>query len=100
MIVQSVLKQCEKFLSDHQKESPAIESQVIVGHVLKKSRSDLLRDLGTDLSLYEQSEVFRIMSERSYGTPLAYLIGHRDFYGLNFMVNHNVSTSPRNGVIG
>ena len=90
MIVQSVLKQCEKFLSDHEKESPAIESQVIVGHVLKKSRSDLLRDLGTDLSLYEQSEVFRIMSERSYGTPLAYLIGHRDFYGLNFMVNHNV----------
>jgi len=90
MTVQSILRQCQTFLSDHQKESAEIESQVIVGHVLKKSKSDLLRDLGTNLNSYQKSEVFRMMSERASGKPLAYLIGHRDFYGLNFMINQNV----------
>ena len=90
MTVEAILKKCEKLLSDHHKESVALESRVIVGHVLKKSNSDLLRDRETELDSYQEAEVLRLMGERVSGKPLAYLIGHREFYGLSFTVNQNV----------
>tara|TARA_B100000676_G_scaffold312952_1_gene390131 strand:+ start:3379 stop:4218 length:840 start_codon:yes stop_codon:yes gene_type:complete len=90
MIVRDILKYCEKQLSDHQKDSATIEAHVVVGHVLKKSRSDLLRDQDVELSEYQQSEIFRVIHERISGNPLSYITGHRDFYGLSFTVNRNV----------
>ena len=90
MTIEATLEKCEKFLSDHNKEFVALESRVIVGHVLKKSNSDLLRDRETDLDSYQEAEVLRLMRERVSGKPLAYLIGHREFYGLSFTVNQNV----------
>lgn len=64
--------------------------EVLLAHVLKVERSRLIIDseLGvTDSQIIEYSDLVRRFSQ---GEPVAYLVGHKEFYGLDFEVNENV----------
>jgi release factor glutamine methyltransferase len=77
-------------LADNNTEDVALESEILLRHTLKISRTQLYLDLNRELSL-EQGETFHHLVERRLrGEPSGYITGHREFYGLDFYVDSNV----------
>ncbi|HHY93222.1 MAG TPA: peptide chain release factor N(5)-glutamine methyltransferase [Firmicutes bacterium] len=67
-------------------ESPQLDSEVLLRHVLGATTEVFYRDLGEDLP-DEPLEQFRaLLGRRAQGTPVAYLTGHKEFFGLDFEV--------------
>lgn len=66
------------------------EAEIIAAYLLKKNREFILAHPDTKVSpsLYEKIKVLEKKRLKNY--PLAYLIGQKEFYGLNFEVNKYV----------
>jgi len=71
-------------------DTPRLDAQVLLAHIAGKPRSWLLAHPEEHL-LPEQFEAFIQASERlEHGEPLPYLLGHWEFYGLDFLVSPEV----------
>lgn len=67
-----------------------LDAQVLLGHVLGVERATLYAYPERVLSA-EQEERFRLLIERrTRAEPVAYLIGHKEFYGRDFLVDQRV----------
>lgn len=69
---------------------PALDVELILAYALKKSREFILTHGEYKLTKIQISKYNSLVNKRSKGEPLAYLIGHKEFYGLDFLVNKNV----------
>jgi len=67
-----------------------LEKDLILAHVLKKSREYVLTHPEHKLTKNQSARRALLVSRRLKGEPLAYILGHKEFYGLNFIVNENV----------
>lgn len=64
-----------------------IEAQALLGYVLNQPRAWLIAH-DTDLLADSQAEAFRhVLERRLNGEPVAYILGVREFYGLEFAVS-------------
>ncbi|MFA5129702.1 MAG: peptide chain release factor N(5)-glutamine methyltransferase [Patescibacteria group bacterium] len=67
-----------------------LDAEVLMAFTLKKDRSWIIAH-GTDcLSPYLESQFFKLVLRREQREPIAYIIGHKDFYGRSFLVNPHV----------
>ncbi len=71
-------------------DTPRLEAEVLLAHVLDRSRGWLLAHPETHLAPGEQAEFERGQARLAEGEPLAYLTGRREFFGLDFLVNQHV----------
>ena len=71
-------------------EEASIESELLLRHVLQMSRVQLYLDLDCQLSPEEEDAFWQLVERRKRGEPTAYIIGHREFYGLGFYVDNRV----------
>ena len=67
-----------------------LEAQILLGHVLSRPRAYLLAHPEAALSDSNQSEFEALLTRRELGEPIAYLIGKREFYNLDFLVTPDV----------
>src|SRR3989339_1365666 len=79
-----------KTLSDNCQENPHLDAELILSAVLKKSREFLLTHPERKLTPNQAKKFEMLIKKRLSGLPVAYLIGHKSFYGLDFLVNKNV----------
>ena len=67
-----------------------LQAELLLSHTLETTRSALLARLneaiGADVAAHFAANVAR----RAQHEPLAYIIGHREFYGLEFLVDRRV----------
>ena len=77
-------------LADHGVEVPSLEAEVLVRHVLGIDRAQFFAALSDGLSCPDESKIDRLVAHRLAGEPLAYIQGHREFYGLELVVNPSV----------
>ncbi|MDQ2713622.1 MAG: peptide chain release factor N(5)-glutamine methyltransferase [Chloroflexota bacterium] len=71
-------------------ETPRLDAQVLLSHVLGVERPMLYAYPERALSR-EQEERFRaLIARRAQGEPIAYLTGHKEFYGLDLLVDRRV----------
>lgn len=69
---------------------PKRDAQVLLGHVLQVERATLYTYPERVLT-GEQEERYRSLIERrATGEPVAYLVGHKEFYGYDFLVDARV----------
>ena len=68
----------------------ALEAQVLLGHVLNRSRSYLLAHAEVTLSDSDQAQYEALLTRREHGEPIAYILGEREFFGLTFRVTPDV----------
>lgn len=68
-------------------ESPALEAQVLAGHVLLADRSFVLSHLDLEFPEFAGEA---LLQRREGQEPLAYILGWREFYGRRFRVNPSV----------
>ena len=62
------------------------ESQLLLQHVLKVNRAWLIAHENDDLQADIKTEFDALIKRRLSGEPIAYILGNREFYGLNLAV--------------
>jgi release factor glutamine methyltransferase len=83
--IQDVLKECESRLSGV--DSPRLSSELLAAHALGCSRLSLNLERGRVLDDREYAALDALVSRREAGEPVAYILGTKEFYGLDFAVS-------------
>ena len=74
-----------------QRESDArLDAQVLLGHVIGAERAHLLAYPERNISNEQFRQYWQLIERRSHGEPVAYLTGHKEFFGLDFCVDQRV----------
>ena len=79
-----------KTLSEAGIASARLDSELILAHILRRSREWLLAHDATALTQSQQQQARQLLLQRTQRRPIAYLTGRRDFYGHSFLVNEQV----------
>jgi release factor glutamine methyltransferase len=74
--------------------SPRLDSEIILAHTLNLSRTDLWTQAERVLSESEIKTIKKNMERRLNREPVSLIVGHQEFWSLDFVVNKNVLT-PR-----
>ena len=78
------------YLKGHGSESPRLDAEVLLAEVLGCERIQLYATF-EDVPGEQQRGAFReLVRRRAEGTPVAYLVGRREFYSLSFRVTPDV----------
>ncbi len=67
-----------------------LEAEVLLRHVIGVSRAGLYASLDRPLGDAEVAELERLTGLRTEGEPLAYILGRREFYGIDLAVTRHV----------
>lgn len=82
-----ILKWTENFFAERGIESPRLDAEVLLSHVLKKERIYLYVHFDEPLQAEELASFRELIKKRAARIPVAYLTGEREFMGLKFKVN-------------
>ncbi|MBW3634524.1 MAG: peptide chain release factor N(5)-glutamine methyltransferase [Chloroflexi bacterium] len=77
-------------LASSRTESPGLDAEVLLRHVLGIDRTALFARLREPIVASAFGEYHRLLEERARGAPVAYLTGTREFMGLSFAVGSGV----------
>jgi len=75
---------------DSLSDSAALDAQVLLAHIVRQPRSWVLAHPETLLSPSQESTLEEALTALEAGTPLPYVVGHWEFYGLDFEVTPDV----------
>ena len=67
-----------------------LEAEVLLRYCLAMDRAEFFASLNEDLPPVRERQSAQLVDRRLKGEPLAYITGHREFYGLDFVVNSDV----------
>lgn len=90
MTLKQALRRARDILTENSVDDVPLESELLLRHTLNISRVQLYLDIEQELSPQEEEAFWRLVERRSNGEPTAYIIGHREFYGLDFHVDSRV----------
>src|SRR5579875_401741 len=71
-------------------ETPDLDAQVLLAHVARVARFATLAYPERLLSPEQAASYAELVKRRAAREPIAYLIGHQEFMGLDFLVDHRV----------
>ena len=68
-------------------DSPRIEAELLLGHILNLKRTELYLNSQKVLTPEEEETLKKLIKERLSGKPLQYILGEVEFYGLKFNID-------------
>jgi len=71
-------------------DTPVLDAQLLLGHVLGRNRTWLMMNPQHRLSLGQTARFDKLIQRRENREPVAYLTGHREFFALDFLVSPHV----------
>ena len=71
-------------------DTPYLDAQVILAHLLGVQRTWLFAHHDYELNADEAERFTDLITRRMRHEPVAYLVGHKEFYGLDFVVDQRV----------
>jgi release factor glutamine methyltransferase len=63
------------------------DAELLLAHTLKKPREFILTYPEYKISWWQKRKFFSTVKKRASGIPIAYITGHKEFFGLDFFVN-------------
>lgn len=78
------------YLKDHQADSPRLDAEVLLADALGCRRIDLYTSFDNQPDDAARAAFRELVRRRAQGTPVAYLVGRREFYSLDFRVTADV----------
>ena len=90
MTIVEVLKLSADYLQKHGSDSSRLDAELLLAHALGMRRLDLYLKFDRALSEPELSAYRGLVGRRARGEPVAYLVGHKEFMGLDFEVTPDV----------
>jgi release factor glutamine methyltransferase len=76
-----------EFLAKRRSESPRLDAEVMLAHVLKCNRVELYTQFDVDVDDGPRGVYRELVQKRAKGAPVAYLVGRKEFYSLPFVVS-------------
>ena len=67
-----------------------LEAEVTVMTVMRMTRQNIFAEQETEVPASEAQQLAEIVAQRLERTPLAYILGYREFYGINVVVTPDV----------
>ena len=90
MYIKKSLRQATKKLEEKSIKNPHLEAEILLSNILKKPREFILAYPEKQLTKTQITNYKLQITKRLKGVPLAYITGHKEFYGLDFYVNKYV----------
>jgi release factor glutamine methyltransferase len=90
MRIGEALAQATTRLGNEGVESPRLDAELLLGHVLGINRAAILSRPEQHLTPKELTRYQDLVGCRADREPLAYLVGHREFFDLDFLVDRRV----------
>jgi len=90
MTVKETLICARKLLDASGIDYASLEGELLLRQAMGLSRAQLYSGLEHDISAEEEADFRRIIQRRLDGEPSAYIVGRREFYGLDFIINPHV----------
>ena len=88
--IRSVLAWARGYLQIKGSPSPRLDAELLLAHALAKDRMHLYLDLDRPLLEGELASYRNLLKRRAEREPVAYILGHREFYSRDFVVNGDV----------
>lgn len=79
-----------EYLKNHGAENPRLDAEVLLAQARGCQRIDLYAAYGEEASDDLRSKFRDYVARRAKGTPVAYIVGHKEFYSLDFEVTPDV----------
>lgn len=79
-----------EFLKDKGADSPRLDAEVLLAHARKCQRIELYTAFEEEAPETLRNEFRTLVQRRAKGTPVAYLVGQREFFSLSFEVTPDV----------
>jgi release factor glutamine methyltransferase len=83
-ISQALLKAVKKL--SQTSSTPRLDAEVLLAHILGKNREFVLTYPEKTIAKTQYTRYKKLVKRRSKREPVAYITGHKEFYGLNFKV--------------
>ena len=88
MILENTIKQASKFLKKHNIISHELDAEIILSNIMKVKRESLITNSEINISEKTMEKYDIAIKRRIKREPVAYIIGKKEFWSENFVVNH------------
>ncbi|HEU0021128.1 MAG TPA: peptide chain release factor N(5)-glutamine methyltransferase [Dehalococcoidia bacterium] len=88
--LRQVIQQTHHTLEASDIPDARLEAEVMVMNVMRMPRHDLFAQQETEVGPPQAQVLSQFMERRLKREPLAYILGYREFYGINLLVNSDV----------
>ena len=88
--VKKLLEWTTEYFTKNGSESSRLDAEILLSHVLNWSRIQLYTEFEFQPDGTERSQFRELIKRRAAGVPVAYLIGTKEFYSMDFLVTPDV----------
>ncbi|MCA9057892.1 MAG: peptide chain release factor N(5)-glutamine methyltransferase [Planctomycetaceae bacterium] len=88
--VRRILEWTTRFLKEKGVESPRVEAELLLAHARNCQRIRLYTDFDEPVPDAQRTRMRTAVQRRAAREPLAYIVGHREFYGRSFAVRPGI----------
>lgn len=89
--IRKIIDWSKQYFETHHIDTPQIDVQILLGHVLNMSKVQLILNADRPLNADELAEYKRLIIRRAKNRePIAYILGEKDFWSLNLKVTPDV----------
>ncbi|NUY39458.1 peptide chain release factor N(5)-glutamine methyltransferase [Wolbachia endosymbiont of Litomosoides brasiliensis] len=88
--ISTLIQEGSKLLSSHKVESPYLDCEVIMQHVLGVERSFIVMNHADQVPIEKEQLFWKLTKKRAERYPISQIIGKREFWSKNFIVNRHV----------
>ena len=90
MQLKAVLDNAIEYLASRDVGSPRMNAELLLMFVLDCDRAHFFAHPERELTADEEARYIEVVNERARGVPSQYIVGHQEFWGLDFIVNPSV----------
>ena len=90
MTVFGLLNWSTNTLKDHEVENPRLNAELLLASSLNLSTEGLYAHLHDQVKEREQKDLEKLIQRRISGEPLQYILGHQEFWSIDFKVDRRV----------
>ncbi len=88
--VRRILDWTVQHLKKHGSESPRLDAEILLAHARGCPRIQLYTHFDSEVSEAQRAVMRELVRRRAAAEPVAYLVGHREFFSLDFRVTSDV----------
>ena len=77
-------------LKENPHSSANIEARLLISYILQIDINQLFLKDDLDLTIDQKNQLKKLIKRRVNGEPMAYILGRREFYGNDFIIDKNV----------
>jgi release factor glutamine methyltransferase len=89
MILSEALQSATQTLLRTRIDDASVEAEILLGHVLRMNKTQLYTEPERVLTAAETKHLWHLVQRRLDHEPTAYILGHCEFYGIDFCIDHH-----------